>query len=180
MDMRDLLKIEKISGKDRIMIVMLVLAIIIFVLVLLGNANNRKNRVSLDKEKAVSGFVEKTDPLLLKEKVKKAKIERKMPPSEMEELMKDVGRKDPFMPASKSDNKQYRYGFELRLEGITIDPEGRPMAIINDEIVSVGSKIADGEVVRIDKDRVFIRSGQKERELILWSDQSSENIEEGR
>ncbi|MFH1836868.1 MAG: hypothetical protein ABH862_01960 [Candidatus Omnitrophota bacterium] len=179
MDMRDLLKIEKISGKDRVMIIMLVLAIVIFVLVLLGNVNNRKNRVTLVKEKAVSGLVEKADPLPSKEKVKKAKIERKMLSSEMEKLTKDVGREDPFMPAPKRDYKQDKYGFALRLEGITIDSEGRPMAIINDEIVSVGNKVADGEVIRIDKDRVFIKMGEKERELILWSDQSPSNIEEG-
>ncbi|MBI5144441.1 MAG: hypothetical protein HZA30_05180 [Candidatus Omnitrophica bacterium] len=53
----------------------------------------------------------------------------------------------------------------LKLMGITAGEKARPMAIINNEIVSAGSEIGKFKVLKISKDRVIVSDGEKDYEL---------------
>src|SRR3989338_4390687 len=71
--------------------------------------------------------------------------------------------RDPFskQPVTTSGSSQ-----ELHLSGILWD-DVTPTAIINDEIVAVGSRIQGGRVVDIRKDKVILEEGDYHIELIL-------------
>lgn len=53
----------------------------------------------------------------------------------------------------------------LKLMGITAGEKAKPMAIINNEIVAVGSAIGKFKVLGISKDKVIVSDGEKDYEL---------------
>lgn len=55
----------------------------------------------------------------------------------------------------------------LRVMGITLSKNKKRMAIINNEMVAVGSKIGQYSVVRILKDRVVVTDGKENFDLLL-------------
>jgi len=55
---------------------------------------------------------------------------------------------------------------------VTMDSEGKLMAIINDEIIGVGGIIGGGEVISIEKEEVVIKKDDEEHILRLWSDRA--------
>jgi len=171
MDVRDLLKVEKMSKKDKTMLVIFIIGVIVLGLILFSNYKNSKTGTVKTINKVQKSGIPAA-AITKKDTEEKKKID----PSDMEELIRGVGREDPFLPSERKTYMRSKYGLGFRLEGITIDSDGRPMAIINDEIVGVGDMIADGEVVKIEKEKVTVKIGKKEYNLRLWSDQA---IKEG-
>lgn len=53
----------------------------------------------------------------------------------------------------------------LRLMGVTASEKAKSMAIINNEIVSVGSVIGKFKILSISKDRVIVNDGERDYEL---------------
>lgn len=80
-----------------------------------------------------------------------------------QEIKKMDFKRDPFSRQSLADLEESP---GLRLSGILWD-EVNPTAIINDEIVAVGSRIQGGRVVDIKKDKVILKEGDHYTELIL-------------
>jgi hypothetical protein len=54
----------------------------------------------------------------------------------------------------------------LQLKGVFLDQE-TPMALINDEVVSVGDKIGGSVVSAIKEDRVVLNDGKRDFQLLL-------------
>lgn len=167
MEIKDLLKVEKLSKKDKAMSVMLVIGAAVLVLILFGNARaGKKNSV-----KSAGGSTKQTavqEDIILKKDIKNFYESS----SAKKEAADGVGRDDPFSQPVNKTNKQGKYISGFRLEGVTMDSEGKLMAIINDEIIGVGGGIGGGEVISIEKDEVIIKEGDEEHILKLWSDQS--------
>src|SRR3989338_2809372 len=80
-----------------------------------------------------------------------------------QEIKKMDFKRDPFSRQSFSDLEESQ---DLHLSGILWD-EVNPTAIINDEIVAVGSRIQGGRVVDIRKDKVILEEGDYHIELVL-------------
>ena len=80
-----------------------------------------------------------------------------------QEIKKMDFKRDPFSRQSLSDLEESQ---DLHLSGILWD-EVNPTAIINDEIVAVGSRIQGGRVVDIRKDKVILEEGDYHIELVL-------------
>lgn len=78
---------------------------------------------------------------------------------------------DPTRPATASESAGGLAGTEAgpRVESILIAPDRR-LAIINGETVTLGGRIADGEVVRINESEVVVRGAEGERALKLLPD----------
>lgn len=82
------------------------------------------------------------------------------------------GRRNPFIPLVTPDGRLLeleprKENADLFLEGIIYDEHGISYAIVNGEIVNVGDKVGEFQVLKIEKDKViFIKEGQaKEVEL---------------
>jgi len=78
---------------------------------------------------------------------------------------------DPTRPATASDGAGAAGGSEAgpRVESILIAPDRR-VAVINGETVTLGGRIAAGEVVRINESEVVVRGVEGERTLTLLPD----------
>ena len=74
------------------------------------------------------------------------------------------GKRDPFVSLERSEEGLKLTGFSL--EGILWNSE-RPLAIINDQIVTRGDVVQGAEVVDIKEDRVILRYGKEESVLRL-------------
>lgn len=76
------------------------------------------------------------------------------------------GKRDPFIPLVTQDGRFLKLEAEeqnssLALEGIIYDPSGYSYAIVNGTVVKIGDKIADYEVLKIEKNKVvLIKEGQ--------------------
>ncbi|MFH1411836.1 MAG: hypothetical protein ABIG55_04235 [Candidatus Omnitrophota bacterium] len=166
MEMKDLLRIEKLKKSDRAKLVFIVVGLVILAIVLASNRNGGKKAPAKEnaKQYAASGPDVRTP-----DEIKKKKNTRI---ADIQELVPRSGRSDPFVPPRSRPRKIGFYSSSFRLEGVTTSPDGKVMAIINDEIVAVGGKIGSAEVVSIAKEEVVIREGEKEYKLKLWSDRS--------
>ncbi len=72
--------------------------------------------------------------------------------------------KDPFnISITEKDYKKT----DLELKGISLGKDRKSSAFINNEIVKVGDKVADYEVVEIQKDRVLLKKGEQSFYLTL-------------
>ena len=80
--------------------------------------------------------------------------------------------RDPFRPLITDDGKLVQ-GFDgisledIDLEGIIWDPQGGSVAMINGMILRRGDRIGDFEIVKIEKDRITLKSGSEQRLLKL-------------
>ncbi|NOX98066.1 MAG: general secretion pathway protein GspB [Nitrospirae bacterium] len=74
------------------------------------------------------------------------------------------GKRDPFIPLEETE-KGTKLAW-LSLEGILWKPE-KPLAIINDQIVSKGDIVQGAEVIKIKEDGVTLRYGEEETFLKL-------------
>jgi len=74
------------------------------------------------------------------------------------------GKRDPFIPLEETE-KGTKLAW-LSLEGILWTPE-RPLAIINDQIVSKGDIVQGAKVINIKKEGVTLRYGEEETFLKL-------------
>jgi hypothetical protein len=76
------------------------------------------------------------------------------------------GRRNPFTPLVTADGRLLKSGAEeesggLLLEGIIYDKRGSSYAIVNAEIVKIGDKIGDYQVLKIQENKVvFIKEGE--------------------
>ncbi len=86
-----------------------------------------------------------------------------------EEFVYDAkGKRNPFIPLVTSDGRLLKLESQdtvtsLSLKGIIYDKNGPSYAIINDEIVKIGDKIGDYQVLRIEDKRITLI---KDRELL--------------
>jgi hypothetical protein len=75
-------------------------------------------------------------------------------------------KRDPFIPLVTPDGRLLKLEQEegvtgLLLEGIIYDKHGLSYAIINGEIVKIGDKVGDYQVLKIEKEKViFIKEGE--------------------
>ena len=80
--------------------------------------------------------------------------------------------RDPFRPLITDDGKLVQ-GFDgisledIYLEGIIWDPQGDSIAMINGMILRRGDRIGDFEIIKIEKDRITLKSGNEQRLLKL-------------
>jgi type IV pilus assembly protein PilO len=84
-----------------------------------------------------------------------------------EEFIYDAkSKRDPFIPLVTSDGRLLKLDQEegakgLSLEGIIYDDHGLSYAIVNAEVVKIGDKCGDYQVLKIQKNKViFIKEGQ--------------------
>lgn len=76
------------------------------------------------------------------------------------------GKRDPFIPLVTADGRLLKLEQEegasgLLLEGIIYDEHSLSFAIVNGEVVKVGDKIGDYQVLKIEKNKVlFIKEGE--------------------
>jgi len=78
------------------------------------------------------------------------------------------GKRDPFIPLVtpegrllKLDREETSSGLGLLLEGIIYDEHGLSYAIVNGEVVNIGDKVGDYQVLKIEKNKIiFIKGGQ--------------------
>ncbi|HBO96908.1 MAG TPA: hypothetical protein DE315_00390 [Candidatus Omnitrophica bacterium] len=123
--------------------------LVIILLLFLARAFEKKKRPLPVKAKEVAADQKVKEPDLytrLEQEIKKMDFKR-----------------DPFSRQSLSDLEESQ---DLHLSGILWD-EVNPTAIINDEIVAVGSRIQGGRVVDIRKDKVILEEGDYHIELVL-------------
>ena len=84
-----------------------------------------------------------------------------------EEFFYDAkGKRDPFIPLVTPDGRLLKLEQEegatgLSLEGIIYDKNGTSCAIVNSEIVRIGDKVGEFQVLKIEeKGVIFIKEGQ--------------------
>ena len=84
-----------------------------------------------------------------------------------EEFLYDAkGKRDPFIPLVTPDGRLLKLEQEegvagLLLEGIIYDKYGTSCAIVNSEIVRIGDKVGEFQVLKIEEKKVtFIKEGQ--------------------
>jgi len=76
------------------------------------------------------------------------------------------GKRDPFIPLVTPDGrllnlKQQEEKGDLTLEGIIYDKYGLSYAIVNGEIVKIGDKVGEYQVLRIESNKViFLKQGE--------------------
>lgn len=76
------------------------------------------------------------------------------------------GKRNPFIPLVTPDGRLLKLEKEegatgLLLEGIIYDKYGLSYAIVNAEVVKIGDKISDYQVLKIEKNKViFVKDGQ--------------------
>lgn len=84
-----------------------------------------------------------------------------------EEFIYDAkGKRDPFIPLVTPDGrllklKQQEEATELLLEGIIYDEHGLSYAIVNGEIIKIGDKVGDYQVLKVEKNKIiFLKEGE--------------------
>lgn len=81
-------------------------------------------------------------------------------------LYEEKGKRNPFIALVTPDGRLLKLDKEesrgeLVIEGIIYDKAGRSFAIVNGNVVGVGDKVLDFQVLKIDEDKViFIKDGQ--------------------
>jgi len=81
-------------------------------------------------------------------------------------LYEAKGKRDPFIPLVTPDGRLLKLEQEegvagLLLEGIIYDKNGTSCAIVNSEIVRLGDKVGEFQVLKIEEKKViFIKEGQ--------------------
>lgn len=93
----------------------------------------------------------------------------------------EQGRRNPFIPLVTPDgrllNLDKKEGEKaiLNIEGIIYDKNGVSYAVVNGEVVKVGDKISDYQVLRIQQNKIiFIKEGEP-MEVELKKEEESEN-----
>jgi hypothetical protein len=82
------------------------------------------------------------------------------------------GKRDPFLSLVSPEGylvnvEPFAEVSEINVEGIIYDPKGSSFAIINSEIVKVGEKIGDFEVLDIKKNKVILLKDAEKFEIDL-------------
>lgn len=148
------------NNKTRIELAVTVLLAAVLVVVVArnittSNVRNRERRSGASVSRPVSAKVEVKSEVVRTETIKA-----------LGEGMATVpwGR-DPFMQAGRPEGETVS---EFKLAGILYEQDN-PQAIINDEIVGVDGIVGGWKVVSIKPDVVFLRKGDRSKELHLWT-----------
>ena len=159
MKIEDLIKLDSLSKKDKLKLGLLAAATIILVIILIANYRSAQKKVSF------KGAAKGREVALGRTRKLKGERSRKEKPAEIQALLKEVGREDPFLqPSEKKISRPARA--KLVLSGIVSNGE-RSLAIINDMLVGEGDMIEDKKVIKIDDRGVVIKNGEKEYRLRL-------------
>lgn len=80
-------------------------------------------------------------------------------------------KRDPFVPLITPGgylmNVEPQENAALRLEGITFDPKGDSIAVINGELLRVGDEVSGAVVTAIESDQVTVIQDNKKVDLVL-------------
>jgi len=163
-------KFRGMKKDQQIKLIGFIIAIFIFIFILVENskmsqnndAQSRKQRAQQKVEtKASESYGKKVTDIITAKTCKK----KEMPP-EIQALLSSVGREDPFLLGSRRMTAEQANNQSLYLRGVVWD-QVKPMAIINDIIVTVGDIISEKEVVKIERERVILKEGEEEIMLRL-------------
>lgn len=88
------------------------------------------------------------------------------------------GKRDPFIPLVTSDGRLLKLDKEETssgplLEGIIYDEHGLSYAIVNGEVVHVGDKVGDYQVLKIEKNKIIFIKGGQTTEIELKKEEES-------
>lgn len=154
-------KFNDLSQKEKITLGLLIAASAVLLAILIMNYRGRR-------KVTVAGKTGKKETITVEEVRKPERMRKKKErPIEVEVLLQEVGREDPFLPSGKEYTPVGLVPVELNLTGITWDAKGRPLAIINDMIVGEGDMIGNKKVVKIEEKSVVIREDGKKYTLRL-------------
>jgi len=144
--------------RKKIELIITVCLVVILALVFTTNLRKVRQKMPATKGQTLAAPPHKIEPLF-----PARKEEKKMGPGEAEEL--SWGR-DPFtlQEITSADVNSVE---NLKLMGITVGKGTRPIAIINNEMVSAGSKIGKFTVVNILPDKVVVTDGEKNYDLVM-------------
>ncbi len=86
----------------------------------------------------------------------------------------DNSERDPFLPLVSPEGKliniSYKISFsEIKLEAI-IYSKDKPLAIINGNLYKEGEKIGEYKIVKINEDKVVLKKGKEEFNLMLYEE----------
>jgi hypothetical protein len=154
MNIKDLIKLTSLNKTEKIKLGLLAAASVILIVILITHYKSTHKKVLPKRGPAAQAAVYG--------KMKKPREERahKEKTAEVQALLKEVGREDPFLqPTEKKISA--RTGAELVLSGIVSNGE-RSLAVINDMLVGEGDMIGDKKIIRIGNKGVVIRDGEKE------------------
>lgn len=91
------------------------------------------------------------------------------------------GKRDPFIPLITGEVRT-SLGLaavedidDVRLEGIIFDPNGKSIAVLNDEILMKGDKMYNVEVLEINKSSVTVKVHNRTRTISLVEEGGGEN-----
>jgi hypothetical protein len=160
MKIEDLLKFKNMSNKEKIRLGLLAAGIMILALILI--ANHRRGREAVTFKKARGKEMAAVERIKSPEEGKA----KKKKPAEIQAMMREVGREDPFLPPSEKKAPVRPVRAELYLSGI-VSNGGRSLAIINDMLVGEGDMIEDKKIIKIGSKSVVIKEGDKEYTLKL-------------
>ncbi|MCK9604070.1 MAG: general secretion pathway protein GspB [Candidatus Omnitrophica bacterium] len=86
---------------------------------------------------------------------------------EEEFVYNSKGKRDPFIPLVTPDGRFLKLDKEeqtqggLMIEGIIYDKQGVSYAIVNGEVVKIGDRVADYQVLKIEDQKIiFIKEGE--------------------
>ncbi|MCK5450604.1 MAG: hypothetical protein KAI70_02415 [Candidatus Omnitrophica bacterium] len=153
-----------LEKKEKIKLAMLFAALMVLVFVLMSNGNREKK-----KDAVISDKIPVKVTSAMTKKINNNKVKRTMAGEGKKELL-GVGRQDPFVVPDEKYMEQSVIGPLARLKGITLDSKGKPLAIIGSEIVGIGDKVGDAEVLDITKDTVVVGLEGEEHILRLWEE----------
>ena len=150
----------KMSRDERIKTVFLIAAFVILMAILVGGHNKGRGPVQLAKTVGEKTIVPKKT-----ERSRKGRVE-KVKPLEIEMLLHEVGREDPFLPSGDGYMSGTPEAAPLNLTGI-VKSDGKSLAIINDMLVGEGDKIEGETVIKIGKEDVVMEKNGKTHVLRL-------------
>lgn len=168
------MKFRDLTKNDKIKLGLLVVASVILAVVLIANYRTSYKSTPVEKTgRKKTAIIEKMKELKAgkTEEIVKATKEK---PVEIQAMLHEVGREDPFSPASENYIPEIRA--ELNLVGIIWDAE-KPLAVINDTIVSQGDVIENKKVIKITNEGVVLSEDGREYTLRLGKPESQEKNE---
>ena len=155
MKLPDLIKFTDLNKTTKIKLALLILASLVLAAILLSGRKgaHKPERVKnpVATAKTVTGKTEKLKPGKTREK----------DPAEMKELLRGVGRSDPFL---RPDERSVSGGLSrlgLKLSGIVKDGN-RTLAIINGAFIGEGETIDGKKIIRIEEKSVLVSESGKE------------------
>jgi type II secretory pathway component PulC len=153
-------KLNKMSNKEKTRLGLLVAAIIILAFILVANARRGRKAITFKR------IGEKGRAVVERLKTPAERKARKRKPAEIQAMLREVGREDPFLKPSERRATVRPARGALHLSGIVSDGR-RSLAIINDMLVGEGDMIEDKKIIKIKSRSVVVRESGREYTLRL-------------